>query len=90
MTEMDRNAAIQVLIGAVMGYVQNERLVSGIDVSEINEVAVHALMLLGVTPGEMRVAIETASFITSNPEAGLEEAPAGADVEDLLIHWPMS
>jgi hypothetical protein len=91
--EMDRNAAIQVLIGAVMGYVQNEKQVSGIDVSEINEVAIHALAVLGVDPAEMRHAIETATFISTNPEeapTATEVSPEwmAGDVEDLIIHWP--
>ncbi len=85
MKEMDRNSAIQMLIGAVMGYIDAERRASGMDISELDIVAMEAMIHLGVSPDEMRHAVETAPFLT--PKEPAEEEP-----EDLLkmltIHFP--
>lgn len=79
MKEMDRNSAIQMLIGAVMGYIDAERRASGMDISELDIVAMDALVHLGVSPDEMRYAVETAPFLTPKPQEEVREEP-----EDLL------
>lgn len=74
MREMDRNSAIQVLVGLVMSYAQEK---DGDDRDAVIEVSMRAMMELGVDHLEIKHAMETAPFIQMpNPR------------EDLTIRFP--
>jgi hypothetical protein len=70
---MDRNAAIQVIVGLAMTYA--EVAGGGENKETVIGVSVAALSVLGVSAEEMQHAVDTAPFISEKPaeEMSIEE-----------------